>query len=172
MTERPASPDRYRLDEIQFGRPTLYDEDVASEILDRLATGSSLKRICDKNDHLPGRNTVYQWLMRHSDFRDKYADAREIQADCVADNVLGVAEDVADGSLGAREGHVVFRASTWFAGVTAPHKYSERTQIQHTGPDGGPLEVHHIGQDERRQRIAELEAKRGPLIEGTAEVIG
>ncbi len=162
----------YRDDEVQFGRPTLYNEDVASEILDRLATGSSLKRICDDNEHLPGRNTVYQWLMRHSDFRDKYAGAREIQADCVADDVLGVAEEVRKGTLDPRAGHVVFRASTWFAGVTAPHKYSERTQVQHTGPDGGPLEVHHIGQDERRQRIAELEAKRGLLIEGTAKILG
>lgn len=155
-----------------FGRPTLYCDETANRVLELIATGRSLKRICEENDDLPHRDTIYRWLLRHSDFFDRYTEAREVQADCVADNVLNVAEKVAEGDLGAREGHVVMRASTWFAGVTAPHKYSERTQVQHTGPDGGPLEVHHIGQDERRRRIAELEAKRGSLIEGTAEVIG
>ena len=168
MKDAADKPPRYRHDEAQFGRPTRYSEDTAERLLNMLASGQSLKRICDTNEDMPGRNTVYQWLLKNEDFRDKYTQAREIQADCVADNVLNVAEQVVEGDLGAREGHVVFRASTWYASVIAPHKYSERHQVNHV--HSGQVEHTHT-HEERQQRIAELQAKTGGVIDSTARKV-
>lgn len=153
------------------GRPTDYCQETAERVLNLMGSGLSLRRICEENSDLPHRDTIFEWLLRHPEFSDRYAEAKEVRADSIADDVLVVAEDVESGTLGPREGHVLFKAKTWFASVTAPHKYADRRQLQHTGPDGGPLEVHHIGHEERQARIAELEAKRGPLIESTAKVI-
>lgn len=141
------------------GRPTDYCQETADKVLGLLAGGGSLRKIC-KADDLPHRDTVFEWLSRYPEFSDRYAHARALQADCMADDVVNVAEEVRDGTLQPHQGRVVMDASKWFAAVVAPHKYAERRQLQHTGPDGGPLEVHHIGQAERQARIAELEAKR------------
>ncbi len=75
------------------GRPTVYSEGVANEILDRLADGQSLRSICDAPG-MPGRTTVYRWVMDDvSGFRNQYARAREIQAYALEDDLRDIADD-------------------------------------------------------------------------------
>jgi hypothetical protein len=75
------------------GRPSAYTEEIAAEILQRLTDGESLTSIC-KGEHLPAKATVLAWAMENrGGFSDRYARAREIQLDAIADELLDLTDD-------------------------------------------------------------------------------
>lgn len=84
----------------KIGRPSSFSWGVANEILDRIAMGESLRRIC-MEDTMPDQVTVYRWLRTTQDehhdwadeFRKQYAQAREYQADTFADEMNDIADD-------------------------------------------------------------------------------
>jgi hypothetical protein len=74
------------------GRPSDYNEDIATTICDRLADGESLRAIC-ASAGMPNKATVLRWIGRHEEFREQYAWAREEQADDILKEVIGIADD-------------------------------------------------------------------------------
>ena len=42
---------------------------------------------------MPGRATVFRWIARHKEFRDRYTLACEFQAQDLADEILEIADD-------------------------------------------------------------------------------
>jgi transposase-like protein len=76
------------------GRPTVFSEEVAREIIERLWEGESLTKIC-RDEDMPSLTTVYRWRDAYPDFRADYAEARARQADTFADRMQDVAEDLA-----------------------------------------------------------------------------
>src|SRR5512134_1331992 len=75
------------------GRPTVYTEAIAAEILQRLADGESLHSIC-KADHLPSKSTVIAWTLDNREgFSDRYAHAREIQLGICEDELFDIVDD-------------------------------------------------------------------------------
>ncbi len=78
---------------IPRGRPSSYSEEVADEILTRIAAGETLSRIC-LDEGMPSRRTVTEWLMRDREgFSARYARAREFQADYEFDEMLDISDD-------------------------------------------------------------------------------
>lgn len=79
-----------------MGRPTKYTKKLGEQICERLAEGESLRRICLDED-MPSKTNVFKWLLSDSDvykgFRDQYAHAREIQYQCMADEILDIADE-------------------------------------------------------------------------------
>lgn len=76
------------------GRPSAYTKALAERILLKLAEGESLNEIC-KSEKFPSKSSVYRWLLNPKlrDFRDNYAQARAIQAEQMADELLDIADD-------------------------------------------------------------------------------
>ncbi len=78
------------------GRPTRFTKKMGDEICERLAEGESLRSIC-RDDHIAHRGNVFRWLLSdkkiYSTFRDQYALAREIQAECLIDDIFDIADD-------------------------------------------------------------------------------
>lgn len=143
--------------ESAIGRPSSYTEEIATLILERLADGESLRTICSTDD-MPHRSTVFRWLSQNEEFRDQYAHAREEQADALFDELLEIADDGSndwmerknkdDQSLGWVENGEALRRSAlriearkWMASKLLPKKYGDRTQMEVSGADGGPLQV-------------------------------
>ena len=139
------------------GRPSSYSTLVADAICEELIKGRSLLRICSDPD-FPDESTVYRWLEKHADFREKYAGAREMQADRYAAEIIDLADTPveaqkvvikADGSKEITIGDAVERtrlqvdARKWYASKLAPKKYGERVDVEHAG--GLALTVEHIG---------------------------
>lgn len=79
-----------------MGRPTKYTKKLGEEICERLAEGESLRRIC-LDEHMPSKTNVFKWLLSDKEiykgFRDQYAHAREIQYQCMADEILDIADE-------------------------------------------------------------------------------
>lgn len=81
----------------KMGRPTRYTKVMGEEICRRLAEGESLNRIC-KSESVAARANVMKWLLAtdnpiYDDFRVNYAQAREMQYQCMADDLIDIADN-------------------------------------------------------------------------------
>ncbi len=117
-----------------IGRPSTFTPEVAKEICRRLALGESLIQIC-RDDGMPDRGTIYNWLHAHSDFFNEYARARDIQADVLAEETVTIADESTDPA----KARLQVDARKWFASKVAPKKYGDRISQELSGPDGGPI---------------------------------
>lgn len=140
-----------------MGRPDSFSQQTADLICERLADGESLRSICLSED-MPGRTTVFKWLRELPAFADQYARAREAQADFMAEEILEIADDASNDTIpkvdkdGKEYGEqqntewisrsrLRVDARKWLAAKMAPKKYGERLLNEHTGADGGPIQV-------------------------------
>ena len=76
----------------KLGRPTLFNDDLAERILERLANGEPLKKICQDAD-MPNYLTVLKWQDRHPDFGMLSARAKQDGTHALADECLSIADD-------------------------------------------------------------------------------
>lgn len=75
------------------GRPTLYNDEIALAICERLAEGMTLNAVCE-DPSLPAASTVRGWALNEEHpFSALYARARLIGYHTMADEVLDVADD-------------------------------------------------------------------------------
>jgi hypothetical protein len=107
------------------------------------------------------------WLWKETDYREEfshmYAKARESQAEVLADQIIEIADDSTgdyifvesqdkDGQ-GAKK--VVNKeyvkrsalrvdARKWAAAKLLPKKYGDKTQMEHSGPNGGAIPTEFI----------------------------
>lgn len=130
-------------------RFTAFDQDIADQICERIASEAiSLKAIC-KADDMPGMTTVFKWLRENETFAKLYADAREAQADLLFDETLEIADDAQNDweerkhFAGADEspqvnGEAIARAKLridtrkWIAAHLRPKKYSDKLDLNQT----------------------------------------
>ena len=106
------------------GRPTIYSNDVAFQICDRLSDGEPLKRICT-DPTMPAKTTVYRWRHENAEFRDMYARAREDQADTFADDIV----DIADSEEDPNRARVRIDARKWVAAKLKERAYGDRVKV-------------------------------------------
>tara|TARA_R110000822_G_scaffold259919_2_gene384996 strand:+ start:4780 stop:5223 length:444 start_codon:yes stop_codon:yes gene_type:complete len=75
------------------GRPTVYSDEIAQSILDKMCAGLSMREIC-KTDNMPARSTVMLWISTNREsFSDRYAKAYQARAYYWADEILDIADD-------------------------------------------------------------------------------
>lgn len=139
------------------GRPTDYSEELAAEICERLANGQSLAAMC-REPGMPNASSVYLWLIKHKEFSEMYARAREDQADTLADQIIDIADTPQIGiktktgkdGVETHEGDMIEHrrlqvdARKWVAAKLKPRKYSEKFLNEHSGPDGSKLVINIV----------------------------
>ena len=120
-----------------MGRPSAYSTKIADIICNRLADGMSLREIC-RADDMPDRSTVMEWVWdgRHEEFSRRYARAREVQADYLADDIIEIADR---DDLDPNDKRARIDARKWLAGKLRPKAYGEKITQEVTGADGAPL---------------------------------
>ena len=114
------------------------------EICDRLAGGESLRAICS-NPHMPDIVTVYRWIRADEELRQRYARAREDQADTLFDQIQQIADDGLNDTYVDEEGNVRvdhdvvarsklrIEARKWLAGKLRPKVYGDKLDVKHGG---------------------------------------
>lgn len=135
------------------GRPTLYSEALANRICSAIANSTKgLSHICKQNDDFPCRDTIHEWVVTNKIFSDKYARAKELQAELLVDEMIDIADDGRNDTYQDDEGfvkvdHDVIQRSKlrvdtrkWIASKLLPKKYGEKITAEHTGEDGNPIE--------------------------------
>ncbi|SDV49205.1 terminase small subunit-like protein [Chitinasiproducens palmae] len=80
------------------GRPSKYTEAIVDEICMRMADGESLRRIC-RDEGMPAASTVLLWRSERSGFAERYARAREAQAQLLFDEILEIADNTSNDTV-------------------------------------------------------------------------
>lgn len=145
------------------GRSPVWTEEringAKEQIVARIIGCQSLEVIC-KDDQLPGTTTVYRWLSEDASFRERYACAREAQSDFFAEQIVGIADQLAVPDVTADEiqaARVRIDARKWIAGKVRPKKWGDKQQLELSGD----LAIKRLTDDEIHARLAALRAKRG-----------
>lgn len=148
-----------------MGKPSDYNDTITDTICERIAEGRSLRSIAQDED-MPHESTIYRWLFKHKEFSEKYARAREAQADVYAEEIIEIADnstddvifltsddDSGDGAKPAIKHSTIARARLqidtrkWLAGKLRPKKYGDSTQVKHADADGNKLSFSGILND-------------------------
>ena len=108
-----------------------YSEKLFATICQRIADGQSLKTICSEKG-MPSQQAVYTWVREKDGALEKYARAREEQADYYADEII----DIADACEDPQKARVQIDARKWKASKLAPRKYGDKLELGGTGDDG------------------------------------
>jgi len=125
------------------GRPSLYSEELVDRICEKISTSSKgLHSIISENEGFPSFGTVFKWLSEPDKkyFVDKYAHARELQAEFMADEMIRIADDSSNDTeeteFGVRENkewtnRSKLRVETrkWIASKLKPKVYGDKLDI-------------------------------------------
>lgn len=118
------------------GRPPIpFDQDVADEICEAIASGSGLISFLRSNIDFPSYSTVMRWVREEPEFAEQYARAREDMADNDADKISYVVDEVLRGNIDAGAARVAIDAYKWSAGKRRPKRYgdNQRLEVENTG---------------------------------------
>ena len=142
------------------GRPTKYNDDLADRICTEIAThAEGLESICARNADFPDPAQVYLWRIRHKEFHEKYARAREQQAQLLADQIFTIADTTEPGEIitikpDGEERKIAdmiehrrlrIDARKFLAMKLLPRIYGDKVQQEITGADGNELVVRFVG---------------------------
>ncbi len=128
-----------------------YSPEIAKEIARRLANGESLRSIC-RDANMPDESSVRGWVIYNKfEFAQVYREARDIGLDCMADEILDIADDGSNDYMirETKRGAIVvvdkenaarskLRVETrkWYLCKMYPKKYGDRIAQEITNPDG------------------------------------
>lgn len=137
-----------------------YTQEIADRICARLAEGESLRAIC-RTEGMPSEATVRAWALDDVEgFASQYARAREIGYERLADEILDISDDstgdvvVDDHGNERTDAERVARSRLrvdsrkWLLSKMLPKKYGEKVTTEHTGPNGGPVQIIATSHDE------------------------
>lgn len=125
-----------------MARPTDYNEKIVDRICHLLATTSKgLHKICEE-EGMPCVATVFNWLNNEENksFLDKYARARNAQAELLADEIIDIADDssrddtitengVIQNSEWINRSRLRVDARKWKASKLYPKKFGDRMEL-------------------------------------------
>ena len=116
------------------GRPTDYNEDVAGYICGEIASGRSLRSICEE-DGMPHRQTVFKWLAKHKEFNDQYAISQKERTEAFAEDILDIADQYEREEDQDHINRARLRIDTrkWLMSKMAPKRFGDRQEIEHSG---------------------------------------
>lgn len=152
------------------GRPTIYTEEIANTICERLIEGQTIRQIAE-DEAMPSKRTITRWATepKHP-FWPLYVRAREAQCIGMAEEILEISDDGSndwmertgkDGEIswqlnGEHVQRSKLRVDTrkWVLSKVLPRVYGDKITAEHTGKDGGPIEVENVGEMEMARRVA------------------
>lgn len=106
-----------------MGRPTTYTVEMATQILDALASGELLRDICNRPG-MPGPGTIYGWRERYRDFAASFLRARHMQAESLAERAVQGAQAATPAT--AHADRLKFDADKWLAAKLDPVNWSDK----------------------------------------------
>ncbi len=116
----------------KMGRPSLYSDELAAEICQRIAEGETLVAIC-KDKLMPCYRTVLNWRAKKEDFFRLYVLARVDSADRMGDRIVELVDQVQSGELDAHAGRACIDGLKWLMAKLHPERYGDRIATIHSG---------------------------------------
>lgn len=160
-------------------KASTYTDAIATEICNRIAEGEPLRQIC-RDEHMPAWRTVYQWIDARPEFAERMEIARRVGFDAIAEEALEIADTPQTGEETEDDGEKVkvkrgdmlghrklrFEARLKLLAKWHPTKYGEKSSMELTGANGGPVQ---ITDTERAAKIAAILANAQARREGDVD---
>jgi hypothetical protein len=125
------------------GRPSDYTKEKGQLICERIATHDiGLPRLCKMYSDMPDEKTIQRWRYQFEEFRLKYAQAKMIQADLLAEQCLEISDDARQDVRVTEDGKTMIdsefvarsrlRVDTrkWLASKLMPKQYGDKLLLE------------------------------------------
>ena len=119
-----------------------YSQEVADQIVDRLADGEFLRVIC-RSQGMPNWRTVYRWMDENEGFRTRVAGARQQGFDAIAEDSLVMLDEEPERTgtqFGSKvdAGHVQWQKNRAEQRLKIlakwdPKRYGDKLALEHSG---------------------------------------
>ena len=119
----------------KMGRPSTYNEEIASEFCRMVAEGKSTRWVCEQDD-MPDMSTIYDWKRRHEDFANQYARAMEDRGLSYGDQISDLISKVLDGKYEVDRARLALDGLKWTAARLAPKQYGDKQSVEVTADIG------------------------------------
>ena len=127
----------------KVGRPVEeVPQDKVNEIIDWISHGQTLREYC-RIEGNPSFKTVYNWIEKDKEFATRFAQARDVGGDVIAEEALAIIdtfpiEAVSDSGSRLDAGHVAWlknRAEMRLKLLAKwnPKKYGDKVGVEHSG---------------------------------------
>lgn len=142
---------------------------ILDKVLADIEQYGSLRKACERHDVEP--SSVVRWIEGAPELEQRYARARHIGYDNLAETALYDATEATDVSKAGLI-RIAFDARKWYLSKLASDKYGDKTRTELTGKDGGAIVTESTQRDPIVSELAALlrQAKRpgAVTIEGSA----
>ncbi|HAT8858971.1 TPA: hypothetical protein F8A23_08740 [Legionella pneumophila] len=128
---------------VKKGRPTKYNDTLAREICDTIASSSKgTKKLCFEHPHWPCQDTLFAWLKAYPEFSEQYAQAKRCQVELLIDEILEISDDVSQDQYTNEVGALVpnppaisrarlkIDTRKWLACKLVPKVYGNKIEIE------------------------------------------
>ena len=106
-----------------------YDEALATEILDLLAEGKTLRAIC-REPNMPSARTVSRWATDDiHGFAARYDRARRLQGDAIFDEVVDITNEKFVDIVEVQAAKLKVDARKWFLAKLHPERFGDKVEI-------------------------------------------
>lgn len=160
------------------GPKSSYTRKYADLICDRLAAGEGLAAIC-RDEGYPSEVSVRRWAQCNIDgFSTNYARARELQAECFADQLIAIADDGTNDWMQreVRSGRIEvlvdrehversklrFQARQWVISKILPKKYGDKATEPNPESEDEVARRHHDSLKDMRGSVGDASVKVDP----------
>ena len=117
---------------ITLGRPSTYSQALADRLIARVANGETLKASCEAES--VSLATVSQWLAKHDTFAKPYADAKQVQLDVMAEEIIPLADSaLGKDSAGVQATKTMVDARKWMLSKLRASTYGDKLDVTSKG---------------------------------------
>lgn len=139
-------------------RVSSFNWKICDELCEWLSEGKPLTLWCKKKGN-PKYSTVMKWLWHESPFREefnrKYERAREMQAECLSDQIVEICDDNSGDTViktdrkgrtyeaidyeNVQRARLQIDTRKWIASKLRPKRYGESANLKLSDTEGGPV---------------------------------
>lgn len=142
-------------------RHVRYSPKVGARVCERIAESSEALAVLCKAADMPSRRAIFHWRIRHREFERAYQLAKAQQAELLFDELAEVVREGGRLSSGnVTRDRLVWDDLRWRLSRLLPEKFGERVALEHSGQDGGPIEVSDAQAAAKIAALLEMAARR------------
>lgn len=127
----------------KMGRPSKYSKELAERICKVVsANPKSLVELCNENTDFPCKDTIQDWRINNSEFREMYLSAKMNQIETLVDYGLYVSRDKSGDVLRDNDDKIIINSANvsrskteidyikWLAARLLPRLYGDKIQTE------------------------------------------
>ena len=130
-----------------------YTDELVNKICTLISsTNKGMKEICEHPDINIGYTTHTKWLSTNAEYRDKYAKAKQQQAEHLANEIINISDntssDYVDGEYGkvgnstaVQRSKLMIDSRKWLLSKLLPKKYGDKIEVDNKGKIDNNLTV-------------------------------